>query len=208
MTKQTMMRTNVRLGFGVLIFIALGTLAGCAAVSPFPIPDPDRPGIHHVTVYVEDVERSATFYVKALGFKRVYDWPAGAPSEAGPLSEPGVFIDSGDGSMIALRPVGEQGGDKPMRQGFTVRAADTKASYERAIASGAGKHQYESGGQFVVATPRSVLLRGEQAVTAVVAYVTGPDGEVIGFFQSEAFIRPTDVPRPPSDYEMQAPGRR
>lgn len=179
--------------------MTLGLLTSCAAISPYPIPDPDRPGIHHVTVHVDDLDSSARFYESALGFKKVYSWQGGKPKIAGLeiVTRPGVFMDTGDGSLIALISKTDE---DAAAQRFTIRVPDTAVSYQRAIKNGAGK--------VAKGEPTTIALNGEPAITATIASVIGLDGEVIGFFQSQALTRPEDIPIEPEEYDIQAPGRR
>jgi|GEM_PF-739740 len=183
----------------LLLVMTLGLLTSCAAISPYPIPDPDRPGVHHVTVYVNDLDASERFYTSALGFEKVYAWKGGKPKIAGLkiVTRQGVFMDTGDGSMIAL--IAKADGDAGTPR-FTIRVPDTAASYQRAIANGADKLDQGE--------PTTIALNGEPGISATVASVLGPDGEVIGFFQSQDLTRPEDIPIEPAEYDIQAPGRR
>ena len=58
---------------------------------------------------------------------------------------------------------------------FCLRVADTEAAYARALAAGAESR----------VAPRTSVLCQDPLVEVRIAFVTGPEGEVIEFFESE-----------------------
>lgn len=138
-------------------------------------------GFHHVAVRAKDFDATLKFYVEGLGFTVRF-----------PFSVPGridraAFLDCGDGRYIEVFGQGStvqsegrrREPDEEATEGavlhFCLRAADTDASYKRAIAAG-GVSRVEPGTRRL----------GENPLVEVrIAFVTGPNGEVIEFLQSE-----------------------
>jgi glyoxylase I family protein len=139
------------------------------------------PGFHHVAIRATDFDESLRFYTEGLGFRVHF-----------PFSVPGridraAFLDTGDGRFLELFGPGSTVQAEGRRRQpneektegallhFCLKVADTDASYARAIAAGAGSR----------VEPRSVRLGEDPLVEVRIAFVTGPNGEVIEFMQSE-----------------------
>lgn len=139
------------------------------------------PGFHHVAIRAVDFDESIRFYTEGLGFRLHF-----------PFSVPGridraAFLDTGDGRFVELFGPGSTVQAEGRRRQphedrtegallhFCLKVADTDASYARAIAAGAGSR----------VEPRSVRLGEDPPVEVRIAFVTGPNGEVIEFLQSE-----------------------
>ena len=128
------------------------------------------PGFHHVAVRTSDLAASIRFYEEGLGFKRSFGWGEGD----GEI----VLMDIGDGNYVELFAGGKAPDGQPLRspvEHFAFRVEDAQASYDRAIAAGAAS-QIE---------PKIVPLKGDHVVTVKIAFVKGPDGEVIEFFEND-----------------------
>jgi glyoxylase I family protein len=139
------------------------------------------PGFHHVAVRAVDFDESIRFYTEGLGFRVHF-----------PFSVPGridraAFLDTGDGRFVELfgpgsivqaegrrRQPSEEKTEGALLH-FCLKVADTDASYARAMAAGALSR----------VEPRSVRLGDDPLVEVRIAFVTGPNGEVIEFMQSE-----------------------
>jgi glyoxylase I family protein len=139
------------------------------------------PGFHHVAIRAVDFDESVKFYTEGLGFRVHF-----------PFSVPGridraAFLDAGDGRFIELfgqgstvqaegrrRLPNEERTEGAMLH-FCLKVTDTDASYARAMAAGADSR----------IEPRSVRLGEDPLVEVRIAFVTGPNGEVIEFMQSE-----------------------
>jgi glyoxylase I family protein len=139
------------------------------------------PGFHHVAIRATDFDESLRFYTEGLGFRVHF-----------PFSVPGridraAFLDTGDGRFVELFGPGSTVQAEGRRRQpneektegallhFCLKVADTDASYAQAIAAGAGSR----------VEPRSVRLGEDPLVEVRIAFVTGPNGEVIEFMQSE-----------------------
>jgi glyoxylase I family protein len=139
------------------------------------------PGFHHVAIRTVDFDESIRFYTEGLGFRVHF-----------PFSVPGridraAFLDAGDGRFVELfgqgstvqaegrwRQPNEERTEGALLH-FCLKVADTDASYARAMAAGAGSR----------IEPRTVRLSEDPLVEVRIAFVTGPNGEVIEFMQSE-----------------------
>jgi len=135
---------------------------------------------HHVAIRAVDFDATVKFYTEGLGFKLHF-----------PFSVPGridcaAFLDAGDGRFVEVfgqdsnvqsegrrRQPGEERTEGAMLH-FCLRAADTDASYARALAAGATSR----------VEPVSRRISEDPLVEVRIAFVTGPNGEVIEFLQS------------------------
>ncbi len=139
------------------------------------------PGFHHVAIRAVDFDASIRFYTEGLGFRVHF-----------PFSVPGridraAFLDAGDGRFVELFGQGStvqaegrrRRPDEERTEGavlhFCLKVADTDAAYARALAAGAETR----------IPPRSAKLGEDPLVEVRIAFVTGPNGEVIEFMQSE-----------------------
>ena len=138
------------------------------------------PGFHHVAIRAVDFDETIRFYTDGLGF-RVHL----------PFSIPGridraAFLDTGDGRFIEVFGQGSsvqaegrrRAPDEERTEGallhFCLKVEDTNASYARAIAAGAGSR----------VEPVTRQLSEDPLVEVRIAFVTGPNGEVIEFMES------------------------
>jgi glyoxylase I family protein len=135
---------------------------------------------HHVAIRAVDFDATVKFYTEGLGFKLHF-----------PFSVPGridraAFLDAGDGRFVEVfgqdsnvqsegrrRQPGEDRTEGALLH-FCLRAADTDVSYARAIAAGASPR----------IEPITRRLSEDPLVEVRIAFVTGPNGEVIEFLQS------------------------
>ena len=123
-------------------------------------------GIHHIAIKARDFERSLAFYTQGLGLTQTAAWGEG-DSRA-------VLLDLGGGSAIELF-AGAQ--DTHIAGGWmhlALRVEDCDRVYAAAMAAGAVS-QIE---------PKDVVIPSAPAPMPVrIAFVTGPDGEVLEFFE-------------------------
>jgi catechol 2,3-dioxygenase-like lactoylglutathione lyase family enzyme len=123
-------------------------------------------GFHHVAMRATDFDRSFKFYTQALGFRERLRWGEGDGRA--------VMLDTGDGGLLEIFA----GGKGPMPEGvilhFALRTASCDAALERARAAGAT----------VTMEPQDVTIPSIPPAKVRIAFCTGPDGEVIEFFQS------------------------
>jgi catechol 2,3-dioxygenase-like lactoylglutathione lyase family enzyme len=137
-------------------------------------------GFHHVAVRAMDFDATLRFYVEGLGFRVHFPF-----SVVGRIDR-AAFLDAGDGRYVEVfgqgSAVQSEGRRRAPREEategavlhFCLRAADTDASYARALAAG-GVARVE---------PVTRRLSESPLVEVRIAFVTGPNGEVIEFLQS------------------------
>ena len=124
-------------------------------------------GFHHIGLKARDFEKSLQFY-KALGMTCIARWE----NAAGPIA----MLDFGDGGRIELFGDGGDEYSEKRKSGFIwhLPLPMSPAAYETALAIGAQPHS----------APRDLDLKAEPAdMTIRIAFVKGPDGEVIEFFR-------------------------
>jgi catechol 2,3-dioxygenase-like lactoylglutathione lyase family enzyme len=139
------------------------------------------PGFHHVAIRATDFDETIRFYTEGLGFKVHYSFSV--PERI----DRAAFLDTGDGRFLEVfgprSSVQSEGRrrrtDEERTEGallhFCLRVADTESAYQRAISAGATSR----------VAPRTARLDEDPPVEVRIAFVTGPNGEVIEFLQSE-----------------------
>jgi len=137
-------------------------------------------GFHHVAIRAVDFDETIRFYTEGLGFRVHYRFSV--PERI----DRAAFLDAGDGRYIEVFGQGStvqaegrrRRADEEPTEGallhFCLRVADVQASYERALAAGAVSR----------VAPRSAALGGEPPAEVRIAFVAGPNGEVIEFLNS------------------------
>lgn len=124
-------------------------------------------GFHHIALRTTDYEKSIAFY-EALGMKRIVEW--------GQAEMRISMMDIGDGGRFEI--FANRGVDYPAEgryQHFAFRVENVEKAYEHALSIGA--HPYTA--------PKTVPLDDArpQKMTIQVAFVEGPDGELLEFFK-------------------------
>ncbi|MFB3891178.1 MAG: VOC family protein [Phycisphaerae bacterium] len=124
-------------------------------------------GIHHVAMKARDFDASVRFYTQALGFKKLISWGEG--------DKRAVMLDSGDGSCLELFAGGTGQAGEGTYSHLAYRSDNCDAAIERARAAGAK----------VTMEPKSLVIPSDPPTPVRIGFCTGPDGEVIEFFQNE-----------------------
>ena len=122
-------------------------------------------GYHHAGLFVKDAEKSKDFYTKGLGGKVTFSFPMSDSDKTIYL------VDLGGNATIEIIPRGN--GEEEVNAHWAhlaVRTDDAKAAYDAAIKAGAVSRS----------EPKDVNLG---TMPARIAFVYGPDKEVIEFFQ-------------------------
>ncbi|MBI1336738.1 MAG: VOC family protein [Phycisphaera sp.] len=129
-------------------------------------------GFHHVAIRVKDFARSRAFYEQGLGFVPKIEW-GHAPHRA-------LMLDTGDGNYLEIfeRPQEEWSSEDSTMLHFALRTTDTDAALAKAV---------EAGAEVTVdARDVTIVTRPGNIDTKIrLAFIKGPDGEVIEFFQNE-----------------------
>ncbi len=122
-------------------------------------------GYHHIGLAVKDCEKSLKFYTEGLGGEITFSFPMGNTGKTIYL------VDLGGNAVVEIIPRGNGEVETNAHWAHVAVATDdAKEAYTKALQAGALKHS----------EPQDCLL-GTMAVC--IAFVTGPDGEIIEFFQ-------------------------
>lgn len=138
-------------------------------------------GLHHVAIRAVDFDATIAFYTDGLGFRVHHRFAV--PGRV----DRGAFLDAGDGRYVEVFGDGSTVQAEGRRRRpeeeptegallhFCLRVPDVAAAFARALAAGAEAR----------VAPREVNLGGDPPVGVEVAFVTGPNREVIEFFRGE-----------------------
>lgn len=125
-------------------------------------------GFHHLAIRSRCFEKSVRFYNEGLGFPIVRAWGEGK----GRI----VLLDAGNGNYVEIFANGE---GTPPAEGliwhFAFRADDCDAAMARALAAGAEVYR----------EAKSLTIASEPPLPVRLAFVKGPDGELVEFFQND-----------------------
>ncbi len=138
-------------------------------------------GFHHVAIRAVDFDATIRFYTEGLGCSVRYQF-----SVPGRIDR-AAFLDTGDGRYIEVFGQGSavqsegrrRRPDEEPTEGallhFCFRVADVEAAHSRALAAGAVSR----------IAPAKRQLGGKPPAEVHIAFVTGPNGEVIEFLKSD-----------------------
>lgn len=149
----------------------------------------DRPTLHHVSLFVSDMEMSARFYTSGLGltlreeFRDIIGLRASGEFAFGVAS---LFLEAGNGRYIELHPAGHATMSPP---GFPMNhlalcVVDVDAAYARALAAGGSPFQVPIPGEYWDGTPLDVIMSGDRPEPMRMAFLQGPSGELIELYQA------------------------
>ena len=122
-------------------------------------------GFHHLALISSDFERSLKFYIEGLGCTYVRGWGEGKGRIA--------MIDFGSGHLLEIFARGN-GGEQadPRFLHLAIATSDPDAAYEAALKAGAQP----------VDPPKDVDIQSDPVFPVRIAFVKGPDGEILEFF--------------------------
>ena len=124
-------------------------------------------GFHHAALRAADFEASVRFYTRGLGMKQVIAWGNGA--------EKAVMLDAGNGNRLEIFAGGILGRQP---DGALLHLAFRAVNCDRALEAA------RAAGAVVTAEPKTVTIPSTPPAVVRIAFCTGPDGEVLEFFQS------------------------
>ncbi|MEL7060983.1 MAG: SRPBCC family protein [Acidobacteriota bacterium] len=154
-------------------------------------PAPDGPTLHHVSLFVSDLETSTEFYVSGLGLtlrERFEDIVGHRSGGDFPFGVASVFLEAGDGRYVELHPAGEETMAPP---GFPLNhlalaVADVDDAYARGLSVGGAAINIPIPDEVWDGTPLDVMMSGERPEPMRMAFLQGPDGELIELYQPAA----------------------
>ena len=149
----------------------------------------EQPTVHHVCLFVPDMDASVEFYTSGLGLtvREVFDDIVGVRATGRfPFGVPSVFLEGGNGRYIELHPAGD---GEMMPPGFPMNhlalaVVDVDNAYERALAAGATPFGFELPSEPWDGTPLDVIMTGDNAEPMRMAFLQGPSGELIELYQA------------------------
>ena len=149
----------------------------------------DRPTLHHVSLFVSDLESSTRFYTDGLGLslREHFEDIVGRRADGEfPFGVVSVFLEAGDGRYIELHPVGEGAMSPPNfpLNHVALGVADVDTAYARALAAGATAFDIPVPDEHWDGTPLDVLMTGDRPEPMRMAFLQGPSGELIELYQA------------------------
>ena len=135
-------------------------------------------GFHHIALRAFDFDATLKFYIEGLGFKPAHTW--GEDGRAGGAKDSrAAMLDTGDGNYLEVFAGREGDPSAALTEGalihFAIRTNDVEAALERARSLGAP----------VTMEPKKVIPpNSARPLEFHIAFVTGPNGEVIEFFHN------------------------
>ena len=124
-------------------------------------------GVHHIALSAADYKKSVAFYTEGLGFVKKAEWGTGTGRAC--------LLDIGNGSHVEIFADGTV--DMPANERFrhfAFAASDPDTAYAHALAAGAESHM----------APQDVTIESDPPMNVRIAFVKGPDGELLEFFKT------------------------
>lgn len=125
-------------------------------------------GFHHIAIRTNDWDKSMRFYCDGLGFVEKISWGA-VPKRA-------VMLDVGDGNYLEIfeRSEAPTLSGEPNLLHLCLRTDDCAKAVETARSAGAE----------ITTEPLVPGAFTDLGLKTMIAFVKGPDGEIVEFFQS------------------------
>jgi glyoxylase I family protein len=123
-------------------------------------------GFHHVAIRVKNFDEAVRFYKDGLGLKVKRAWGEGDGR--------GIMLDAGNDNCVEIFAGAKTAPAEGTLVHFALRTGDCDAALKRAREAGAT----------VTVEPKSVTIAADtDPLTVRLAFVRGPGGEVVEFFQ-------------------------
>lgn len=119
---------------------------------------------HHIGITTRDIDKSIEFY-KVLGFKESKCWGEGVKRV--------VMLESDEGSIVELFADGTELLPQGVFRHLALKVDNTRELFEKIKAFGAE----------IISEPRDMDLPSNPPVPVTLAFLKGPDGEIIELFQ-------------------------
>ena len=126
-------------------------------------------GIHHLALSAVDFDKSIKFYTEGLGFEIVAEWGEGTGRAA--------LLDIGNGSHFEIFANGNANVQQDAKFAhFAFATTNPDLAYENAMAAGAAIHDS-------FPEPKTLDIPATPPLPVRIAFVKGPDGEILEFFK-------------------------
>ena len=123
-------------------------------------------GVHHLALASANFDKSMKFYTEGLGFETVASWGEGTGRAA--------LLDIGNGSHFEIFANGTPNEEKDVKfVHFAFATTNPDMAYNNALAAGAVSHM----------EPKSLDIPAAPPIPVRIAFVKGPDGELLEFFK-------------------------
>lgn len=153
-------------------------------------------GLHHVNVWVFDMDQSIAFYERAFGFRLVFRWAGVEGVRDGqhyfhnPLE--GAHLEMGNGQILELVPAPPGASPKDDHTAsfnhIGLRVADLEQTYAQALVAGAKPFPIKGDNGTIWDGTTTITLTArppfERSFVVHAAHVLGPSGEIIELFES------------------------
>jgi len=124
-------------------------------------------GSHHLAIASADFDASIKFYTEGLGMRQIASW--------GENEGRAALLDIGDGSHLEIFANGSAEAQSNERfVHFAFKTTDPDAAYANALAAGAKEKM----------PPKTLAIPSDPPLPVRIAFVFGPDNEVLEFFQT------------------------
>lgn len=148
-----------------------------------------KPVLHHVCLFVNDVEASVHFYTSGLGMsvKERFDDIVGLGTAGHfAFNVASVFINAGEGRYIELHPAGDGAMQLP---GFplnhlAIAVIDVDTAYKHALEAGGNPYGFALQDTSWDGAPLDVIMQGERSEPMRMAFLQGPGGELVELYQA------------------------
>ncbi len=148
------------------------------------------PTLHHVSLFVSDVDAAIRFYTKGLGllprkdFRDILGKRMSGDFHFGVAS---IFLEAGDGRYIELHPITDATMSQP---GFPLNhlalaVPDVDVVYARALSAGGNAFDIPVPKQQWDGTPLDVVMTGKNPEPMRMAFLQGPSGELVELYQAQ-----------------------
>ena len=149
--------------------------------------------LHHLCIFAEDVDRSIGFYSQAFGAEITSEWNEVIDDTGQCFPGRGVFMRLSANSFIEIFPAdpGAPAPDFPVRayNHMCFASLDCNADYARALAAGADPYAPARAREKGVdwdGTPKTMILADARRSLIRIAYLKGPDGEIIELIETDS----------------------
>ena len=147
------------------------------------------PVLHHVSLFVSDMEASTRFYTEGLGLplhEEFSDIIGLRGANRFPFTVASVFLEAGESRYIELHPAadGEMSPPGFPMNHLALAVVDVDAAYAQALTAGGKQFDIPIPDEEWDGTPLDVIMSGARPEPMRMAFLQGPSGELIELFQA------------------------